>query len=217
MTPAQIRDLLARFALKGEIVQQRVGSLSGGERSKVALAKVAALNANVLVLDEPTNHLDLWSCQALEETLKTFDGTLLFVSHDRYFLDRVATSLIVFEPGRWRYYEGNYTEYLDSMARLSAEQAAAAAPAKKSAAPAVTPTSDRVKKKRRFPYRKLEDLEQDVLQAEERIALLQDELANSDNHRDGEKMRDLQAEYEEAEASLALLYEQWEEEIELQS
>jgi ATP-binding cassette subfamily F protein 3 len=217
MTPAQIRDLLARFGLRGDIVQQRVGSLSGGERSKAALAKVAALNANVLILDEPTNHLDLWACQALEETFKTFDGTLLFVSHDRYFLDRVGTSLIIFEPGRWRYYEGNYTEYLDSMARLKAEQIAAAAPVKKSAPEPVVASSAKPKRKRRFPYRKIADLEQDVLAAEEKVAYLQDELANPDNHRDGERMRDLQVEYEEAEANLAQLYEHWEEEIELQS
>src|SRR6185295_5258071 len=71
MTPARIRDLLARFGLKGEIVFQKVGSLSGGEKSKAALARVAALNCNVLVLDEPTNHLDLWSRAALEEALRS--------------------------------------------------------------------------------------------------------------------------------------------------
>src|SRR4029079_18468891 len=107
-TPARVREILARFGLKGEIVFQKVGSLSGGEKSKAALARVAALNANVLVLDEPTNHLDIWSRAALEEALRQFEGTLLFVSHDRYFMDRVATHIFAFEPTRWRMYAGNY-------------------------------------------------------------------------------------------------------------
>ena len=117
MTPGQIRDLVAKFGLKGDVVQQQVESLSGGERSKAALARLAAVQANVLVLDEPTNHLDLWALASLEEALREFDGTVLFVSHDRYFLDRVATEILVFEPGRWRLYDGNYTQYVDSMPR----------------------------------------------------------------------------------------------------
>ncbi len=121
MLPAAVRELVARFGLRGEIVFQKVGSLSGGEKSKVALAKVAALNANVLILDEPTNHLDLWSRAALETALREFDGTLLFVSHDRYFMDRVATHIFAFEATRWRLYGGNYSNYIDSLRRAREE------------------------------------------------------------------------------------------------
>ncbi|MGH7201420.1 MAG: ABC-F family ATP-binding cassette domain-containing protein, partial [Planctomycetaceae bacterium] len=117
LTPGQLRRLLARFGVRGDLALQRVGSMSGGEKSKVALTRLAALNVNVLVLDEPTNHLDLWARDSLEEALKAFDGTLLFVSHDRYFLDRIATNVVVLDPadqehGCWRFYEGNYSQYV---------------------------------------------------------------------------------------------------------
>src|SRR6202166_2835681 len=93
----QMRDLLSRFGLVGERIVQRVGDLSGGERSRAALARLVAQGVNVLVLDEPTNHLDLWACEALEQALLAFDGTVIVVSHDRYFLNRVVDVLIALE------------------------------------------------------------------------------------------------------------------------
>jgi ATP-binding cassette subfamily F protein 3 len=96
----QRRDMLARFGITGDMVFQSVHSLSGGERNRTALAMLAASDANFLVLDEPTNHLDLWSRQSLEKSLLSFEGTVLFVSHDRYFLNQVADHLLVVEPGR---------------------------------------------------------------------------------------------------------------------
>src|SRR6478672_6738301 len=116
----QRRDLLARFGVTGEMVFQRVGSLSGGERNRTALARLSASDANVLILDEPTNHLDLWARGALEQALGEFDGSVLFVSHDRYFLNQVATKLLIVEPGRsvvdgglrFRVIDGNYDTYL---------------------------------------------------------------------------------------------------------
>src|SRR5206468_11062965 len=85
------RDLLARFGITGDMVFQRVGSLSGGERNRTALSRLAASDANFMILDEPTNHLDLWARGSLEKALGEFDGSVLFVSHDRYFLNQVAT------------------------------------------------------------------------------------------------------------------------------
>jgi ATP-binding cassette, subfamily F, member 3 len=108
----QRRDLLARFGITGDMAFQRVDSLSGGERNRAALAYLAALDANLLVLDEPTNHLDLWARQALETALKEFDGTVLLVSHDRYFLNQVADHLIVMGDGHAAVIEGNYNTYL---------------------------------------------------------------------------------------------------------
>src|SRR5262249_42268821 len=93
LTEQLMRDLLGRFGLIGDQVYQRVGDLSGGERSRAALARLVALGVNVLVLDEPTNHLDLWACDALEQALMEFKGTLIAVSHDRYFLNRVVDML----------------------------------------------------------------------------------------------------------------------------
>ena len=94
MNQQQRRNLLAAFGLTGDRALQTVGSLSGGERCRAALARLAAADANFLVLDEPTNHLDLWARDALEKALTQFDGTVLFVSHDRYFVNRVADHML---------------------------------------------------------------------------------------------------------------------------
>ena len=88
-----VRNLLARFGLTGELVFQTVGQLSGGEKAKAALARLCATAANLLVMDEPTNHLDIWSCEALERSIREFEGTVLVVSHDRYFLNKVVTKV----------------------------------------------------------------------------------------------------------------------------
>ncbi len=218
LTPAHLRDILARFGLRGEIVLQTFGSLSGGEKSKVALARVAALDANVLVLDEPTNHLDLWACAALEQALCEFEGTLLFVSHDRYFIDRVATRIIAFEPGRWRLYDGNYSQYTDSLHRAAKERAIPAQSQTLLESRAKPPGANipiAVRRKRKFPYRKVEDLEAEVAAAEARLADLQTELATPSVLRDGVRARETRLAYEETEARLAELYEHWEEALEL--
>ena len=107
-----MRDLLSRFGLTGDQVYQRVGELSGGEKSRAALAKLVAQGVNVLVLDEPTNHLDLWACDALEQALTAFDGTVIVVSHDRYFLNRVVDLLLVLDgQGNTQVIHGNYDTY----------------------------------------------------------------------------------------------------------
>ena len=106
-----VRDLLARFGLSGDIVFQTVGQLSGGEKAKAALARLCATGANLLVMDEPTNHLDIWSCEALERSIREFEGTVLVVTHDRYFLNQVADRLIVVADGRARVIEGDYETY----------------------------------------------------------------------------------------------------------
>ena len=95
-----IRNLLARFGLTGEIVFHTVGKLSGGEKAKAALARLCATSANLLVMDEPTNHLDIWSREALERSINEFEGTVLVVSHDRYFLNKVADRLVVLDGGQ---------------------------------------------------------------------------------------------------------------------
>ena len=118
-----MRDLLGRFGLAGDQVYQRVGDLSGGEKSRAALAKLVAEGVNVLVLDEPTNHLDLWACDALEQALLEFDGTAIVVSHDRYFLNRVVDLLLALDgKGEVQLIHGNY----DTYEMMCAQQAEAA-------------------------------------------------------------------------------------------
>ena len=106
-----IRNLLARFGLTGELVFHTVGKLSGGEKAKAALARLCATSANLLVMDEPTNHLDIWSREALERSINEFEGTVLVVSHDRYFLNKVADRLVVLADGQARVIQGDYETY----------------------------------------------------------------------------------------------------------
>ncbi len=216
------RDLLARFGLVGDRALQPVKSLSGGERCRVALARLAAVGANFLVLDEPTNHLDLWARDALEKALREFDGTILFVSHDRYFIDQVADHLVVFEPGsdgspRVRIVYGNFTTY-----RNLREQEAATAPAASSKPQAAEPPKPSrrkketpPKRKRRFPYRKVEDIENDIQAKEAEIESLHAELASPETHKDGERVRSLTARLEQCQKELDQLYAHWEEAVEL--
>src|SRR5205085_8917190 len=108
-TEQGMRNLLGRFGLVGDQVYQKVGDLSGGEKSRAALARLVAQGVNVLVLDEPTNHLDLWACDALELALLEFAGTCIVVSHDRYFLNRVVDLLLVLDgQGGVQVIHGNY-------------------------------------------------------------------------------------------------------------
>jgi ATP-binding cassette subfamily F protein 3 len=212
----QRRQLLARFGLQGDAVFQPVASLSGGERSRAALAQLSARDANFLVLDEPTNHLDLWACDALERSLNEFEGTLLFVSHDRYFLNRVADHLLIVEPGRFRVIEGNYETYLYATRERAEKTAEADRQADERAAAAKKPLRDKpAKPKRKFPYRKVVDLEAEIAQREIKIAELHTTMLEPDVLRDGRRVRELQAEIEANKAALLALYEHWEEASEL--
>src|SRR5437016_13461826 len=109
MNEQEARDHLARFLFGGDDVFKGVGVLSGGERSRLALARLAARHANLLVLDEPTNHLDLLAREQLETVLQAFEGALLFVSHDRYFIDKLATEIWPIESGVLKRFEGNWS------------------------------------------------------------------------------------------------------------
>ena len=112
-TQGEIRSYLGKFLFSGDSVFKRVGDLSGGEQSRVMLAKLLKANANVLLLDEPTNHLDIPSREVLEEALGAYPATVLIISHDRYFLNKLATKLLVFENGTARQFNGTYAEYED--------------------------------------------------------------------------------------------------------
>jgi ATP-binding cassette subfamily F protein 3 len=219
-TDQAMRDLLARFGLVGDQIYQPVGELSGGERSRAALAKLVAQGANVLVLDEPTNHLDLWACEALEQALLDFAGTAIVVSHDRYFLNRVVDLLIAVEgDGTCQVVHGNF----DTYERLRAVQEAARkagrkeAPANKETdnhAPSPAPSKP-AKRKRRFPYRKVEELEADIAREETRLRELEKLLASPDLYRDGDRVKETTQSFADLKQRLQQLYEHWEEAVEL--
>jgi ATP-binding cassette subfamily F protein 3 len=216
----QRRDLLARFGVTGDMVFQKVHSLSGGERNRTSLALLAALDANVLILDEPTNHLDLWARDSLEKALLAFDGTVIFVSHDRYFLNQVADHLLVVEPGRFRVIEGNYETYQHLIkAGLAAEARSAPTSKAKSEPPASAKSNGSAapsgKRKRKFPYRKVAEIEAEIATREARIEALTANLSSSEVLRDGDRVKATMAELEEHQLALPRLYEHWEEANEL--
>ncbi len=215
------RDMLARFGVTGETAEQRVNSLSGGERNRVALTRLASLDANFLILDEPTNHLDLWARDSLEKSLLEFDGTLLLVSHDRYFLNQVCDHLLVVTPQRVQIIEGNYDTYqmlhrggsiAEPLTKTAAKKAARAVKAEKAKKlKEQTPP----KKKRRFPYRKINEIEADITNHEVKISQLHEDLADPQFLRDGDNVRAANEELEYLNDRLQELYEHWEEASEL--
>jgi ATP-binding cassette subfamily F protein 3 len=209
-----MRNLLGRFGLVGDIVYQTVDKLSGGERSRAALAKLVAQGVNVLILDEPTNHLDLWACDALEQALLAFDGTAIVVSHDRYFLNRCVDMLLVFEGnGVVRIIYGNYDTY--ERMRLLQEPVKAEAKADKNVKEEAPVASKLAKRKRKFPYRKVDELEAEIAEEEALVKDLEERLASPDLYREGGRVLEIAQEFEEAKLRLAQLYEHWEEAVEL--
>ncbi len=219
-TEPKRRDLLARFGLTGDIVFQPMASLSGGERNRAALARLAATDANFLILDEPTNHLDLWARDSLERSVNAYEGTLLFVSHDRYFLNRVADHVLVVERDRFRVIQGNYEAYLHLVRAGLAGESTGEPPSDSTGRQRNgnrdTPTDGQpAKRKRRFPYRKVADLEKEIHDREAAIELINATLIDPLVLRNGERVRSLNADLREHQQAIARLYEHWEEAAEL--
>jgi ATP-binding cassette subfamily F protein 3 len=218
------RSLLARFGITGDTALQKVGSLSGGEQCRAALARLAALEANFLVLDEPTNHLDLWARDALERSLRDFQGTVIFVSHDRYFVNQVADHLLVVEPGRFRVIEGNYASYqtlVQSGAAAGQAETKHAAQAKSAKTSKSTGDGNRTAsekkptRKRQFAFRKVSDIEADILEREQKVEELHRLLTVPETLRDGERVRQIKIEIVQEQETLQTLYAHWEEAVEL--
>ncbi len=207
------RSFLGRFLFSGDDVFKAIGALSGGERSRVALAKLTLQGSNFMVLDEPTNHLDLQSRQFLEEVLSEFEGTLLFVSHDRYFIDSLATKVWAIEEGVLIPYLGNYTDYrtrkhrivLDVPTPLTKKTVASAKPAPKTTAPKVSS-----KKGSKVKVRTAEDVERDMEKAEEYVKSLEEALSQAALNADAPQLTQLSAEYDQAKARVEELFAEWE-------
>ncbi len=236
-TELDVRNLLGRFLFSNEDVFKRIGVLSGGERSRVALAKMLLRPANLMLLDEPTNHLDILGREVLQESLEDFPGTFVIVSHDRYLIDRVATKIVDIDDGETRLYIGNYTEYREQKAvrarsapivmaapseselgkrgeqrhQRSAEQPGArgtvSSKAQEQDGRRKSDTSS--KQTSMFSQRKLDQIEAMIMALEEQKATLESDMANPDVYRESERWPTLLAEFEDVNGRLDELNRQW--------
>jgi ATP-binding cassette subfamily F protein 3 len=219
-----LRDLLACFLFTGDDIQKRVGVLSGGEKSRLALAKMLLRPSNLLLLDEPTNHLDLFSKDVLLDALRSFSGTVVFVSHDRYFINALATRTVEVGGGKLRSCPGNYESYLESCG-----SEAAVHPESKNRLPSASASSlelDKDSRKRerllsredekrrlreeRARLKRLSELEEKIEATEEQLANLEREMEEPGFFRDAERARDGAREHAGLTELIANLYEEWE-------
>ena len=211
----EIRTVLGNFLFSGDDVLKIVSSLSGGEKARLALAKLMLEKANVLILDEPTNHLDLDSKEVLENALVDYPGTILFVSHDRYFINRIATKVLELSRHGSTEYLGDYDYYIEK--KLEQEELAALALAdsiKRSAQMGAfeknTYQQDKESKKQeRQRQRKLEEIEQRIEELEEQIQDFEQQLCEPDIFQDHEKVLEINLKNEKAKAELEQLMEAW--------
>lgn len=211
MTQTQVRSALAVFLFKGEDVYKPVKGLSGGERARVLLLKLMLSKANLLILDEPTNHLDIGSCEALENALLGYDGTLFVVSHDRYLINKLADKIYYLTPSGTTLYLGNYDAYLE--ARQKQEAAKAAAEAEKENAVPKANTVYKQKKERASEIRKrraaLSKCEREIEAAEAEIDTLNEQLSNPEAASDYEKMMEITNKITEQKALADSLMNDW--------
>ena len=209
-----LRSFLAGFLFLGEDVFKQVKDLSGGEKGRLALSKLIYSRANVLVLDEPTNHLDIPSREALESALEAFDGTIITVSHDRYFLDRLANQVLSFEAdGLVETFTGNYTEFHDWKEKSAGNQPEHEAANVAIAAP-TTPAveAERGLSKNEIVRRRerIEKLEDRVNQLEEKAGRLSLKLSEPEAGTDRRAFEDLSKEYESTEREIESAMKEWE-------
>ena len=179
MTETAVRNALAAFLFKGDVVYKVLNDCSGGERARVALLKLMLGKFNFLLLDEPTNHLDAFSREELENTLLDYDGTLLIVSHDRYFINKIATRIFELKKDGVDEYIGNYDEYIERKAAIAKEQ-----PVEKTAAKPKKQNDYKLKKERQSQLRKaktrLTKCEAEIEDAENEIEEINEKMTSSD-------------------------------------
>jgi len=205
MSNLEIRKALALFLFKGEDVFKSCDTLSGGEKARVCLAKLMLSQVNFLILDEPTNHLDIQSKEALEDAFADYDGTLLIVSHDRYFINRLASKLWYMDKGRITEYKGNFDEYLlskaDKQLAVKAEKADRSVEYQRRKAA----ESEFKKKKNRFS-----SVEKEIMSIEEKISEEEALLGDPEISGDYKKVVEISNEISEMKETLAALYDEYE-------
>ena len=194
------RDLLGSFLFSGDDVFKKVSSLSGGEKNRLSLAEIVVSDANFLLLDEPTNNLDIPAREALEEALLRYKGTIFFISHDRYFLRKLATRVVELENRKLSDYPGGY-DYYRSHQRLDTGGGSKKKPRRR-----VRPGLD---KNQSVIATRLVAVEGEIDATERRISRLEKELATSELYADGDRSRKVVTEHRQLKGALEGLYEDW--------
>jgi len=200
LTNLEARSALAAFSFSQEEVETKLGQLSGGERVRLALCKMFYTRPNFLILDEPTNHMDIPGKEALEKMLQSYTGTVLFVSHDRYFIRKVATGILDFANGKVTQYPFGYDEYLREKEKRSTTEGVSKTPA--AADTAASDSSAEIKNPGKFRARierKIEKIQGQIAESEEKTRILQEQLADPALASDFEKLMEIQAEIDQNE------------------
>jgi ATP-binding cassette subfamily F protein 3 len=207
MDPQEVRNILGAFLFSGTDVDKQVSALSGGERSRLALAKLMLENANLLLLDEPTNHLDIPARESLEDALSEYPGSILFVSHDRRLIADLATVLWVVEDGRLKVFDGSFEDYLE---RPSAKEAAPAPATTKQPAPAATSKPSSGAPKLTYKQQQaLTNIEKDIEAKETALAELVEQIHDASSRGDARALGELGQQHDDLKAEIDALMEEW--------
>ncbi|MFW5748670.1 MAG: ribosomal protection-like ABC-F family protein [Chloroflexota bacterium] len=218
MPLSEARSYLGRYLFSGEDVFRTVATLSGGERGRLALAKLALSGGNLLLLDEPTNHLDIDSQEVLQDVLAEYQGTIILVSHDRYLIDALATQIWEASPGELRVFEGSYREYVaDRNKRINDQTVSqsntnAASGARSDNGSSAAPPADVAPKHNLNPYqlkKRLAELEDQIHALEEKLTTLEAGIAQASTDGDAIRVRDLGEDYTRVENELNAALEEW--------
>lgn len=213
----QLRSVLGSFLFSGDDVYKKISVLSGGEKSRVALGKILLKPSNLLLLDEPTNHLDMNSKQIFLDALKEYEGAILFISHDRYFMDQLAAKVLELKDGKLTLYLGSYSEYLAKVTQQQTPIAQRSGPAEESSS---YKSKDRKRieaeqRKQQSKWKKevlkpLEDLEITIAQKEQRLAEIEKVLADNETYADRDRFHAHLSEHKKLKTELEAAYRQWE-------
>ncbi len=217
----KVRDILGVFQFSGDDINKQIRVLSGGEKARVSLAKILLSPCNFLIMDEPTNHLDLTSREALEEALRDYDGTLLIISHDRYFLDKLVQRVIELKDGRLRLFEGNYSAYLSKRSAESEEKpidrtkesdttAKSGGKKNKEQKQQEAQLRQQFSQERNALGTRITELEEKIETLEQQKNDLEQALADPETYNQPEQAAEMQIEYDRIINELPELEEQWE-------
>lgn len=213
-TETEIRSLLGCFLFSGDSVFKKIKILSGGEKSRVALAKVITSDANFLILDEPTNHLDIQSVNILIQALQQFEGTFIVVSHDRYLLDEVANKIWYIEDEKIKEYPGTYKEYEEWMSKREKEKKEGIETEKKEKKekPQKTPSEiDQKKNEVKKMNAELEKIEKEIQTLETSKVVIEDLLSMEENYSNSQKLTELNHQYDKIKSNISEKQAQWDE------